>query len=250
MSKFENDYRQLLEDILNNGSISENRTGIETLKLFNKSMTIDLKDGFPIVTGKLVDFDCGKTEFEWIMKGSTNTDFLNKRGVAWWNQFADENGDLGKIYGYQMRMFDGVFDQYEYVVNQIRQNSRRAVITFWNPCDLEEQSLPCCYTSFIFVRDNNELNMLMNFRSSDTFLGLPYDIIMGSLMLLNVAKRTGLRARFLGLSLADAHIYANHIEPVKKYLQTKNYALPVYNDVAERILNYKSGPYIQAKLNV
>jgi thymidylate synthase len=250
MSKFEDDYRALLIDILGNGSPSNNRTGVDTIKLFNKSMTIDLRDGFPIVTGKLVDFEYGKTEFDWIMNGYTNTKYLNDRGVGWWNQFADENGNLGRIYGYQFRSFNGVFDQYEYVVNEIRENSRRAIITFWNPCDLDEQSLPCCYTSFNFVRDGNELNMVMNFRSSDTFLGLPYDIIMGALMLLKVAKRTGLRARFLGISIADAHIYSNHILPVKKYLEAKTYPLPIYSEVTEKIFNYKCSPYIKAKLNV
>ena len=250
MSKFELDYQRLLLDIIENGVLTENRTGVKALKLFNKSMNIDLNDGFPIITGKCIDFEYAKTEFEWIMSGDTHVKFLQKRGVNWWNNFADKDGNLGRIYGYQLRKFNGVFDQYNHVIKEIKNNSRRAVITFWNPCDLEHQSLPCCYTSFNFVRIKDELNMVINFRSSDVFLGLPYDIVVGALMLIKVAKETGLKPRFLGLNLADAHFYENHYEPFKRYFLKNTYPLPIYSHVTESLFNYKSGPFIKAELNL
>lgn len=250
MSKFEQDYMNLIEDILLRGNKSTNRTGVDTLKLFCKNLRIDLTEGFPIVTGKKIDFDKAWHEWKWIMDGGTTIKYLNKHNIHWWDSYANNRGQLGKIYGYQLRSFNGDFDQLEYVMNEIKSSSRRAVISLWNPSDLKEQSLPCCYTDLIFMRDGNELNLHITFRSSDVFLGLPFDIIFGALMLIEIARFCEIRPRFLNLTLVDAHIYENNIEPIHEYLDSKTFKLPTYSSVSKKLLNYKSGPYIKAILNV
>ncbi len=175
MSLFEIEYKQLLMRCLLDGEITENRTGVVTKKLFNQSFNIDMRKEFPIVTGKKIFFEKALHEFLWIFNGDTNVEYLNKHGIEWWNSYAD-NKELGKVYGYQLRRFNDTFDQIEYVKSEIKNNSRRAVISLWNPTDLEEQALPCCYTQITFVRENDHLNMAIDFRSSDLFLGLPYDL--------------------------------------------------------------------------
>lgn len=224
MSKFEKDYQKLLIAILREGLLSSNRTGIDTYKLFNQNINIDLQEGFPILTGKKVYFDKGLAEFRWIYEGKTDIKYLNDRNVKWWNGYNQD--DLGKVYGYQVKSFNGVFDQIKYVIKEINNNTRRAVITLWNPCDFNEQVIPCCYTQFNFVKMGDTLNMVMHFRSSDVFLGLPYDIIVGALFLYSVAKETNLKPSMLGLSLADAHIYNNQVNSVEQYLHNEIYELP------------------------
>lgn len=224
MSKFEINYKDLLKTILKKGVITSNRTGVDTQKLFNQSINIDLQEGFPILTGKKVFFNKGLAEFKWIYEGKTDIKYLNDRNVKWWNGYNQEN--LGRVYGYQIRSFNGIFDQVKYVIKEINNNTRRAIITLWNPCDLDKQAIPCCYTQFNFVRTDNALNMVMHFRSSDVFLGLPYDIIVGALFLYNIAKETNLKPGILGLNLADAHIYNNQINSVMQYLDNEIHELP------------------------
>jgi|TARA_R100000084_G_scaffold55365_1_gene23273 thymidylate synthase len=246
---FENTYKNLLKECISEGVICKNRTGVDTYKLFNKSINIDLSKGFPIVTGKKIFFKKALAEFKWIYEGKTDLKFLHDNNIYWWDDFAIK-GKLGKVYGYQISSFNGIFNQIEYVIKEIKNNSRRAVITLWNPTDLKDQSLPCCYTQFNFVRQNDNLNMVMTFRSSDLFLGLPYDIIVGALFLITIAKKLGLNPLTLGLNLADAHIYKSHIPAVNKYLMSKMYALPKikgsYKDYS--LCNYKHGEYIKADL--
>jgi thymidylate synthase len=248
MNNFEKKYKGLLKNIIKNGSNNSTRTGVNTLKLFNLSININLKDGFPIITGKKIFYKKALAEFYWIFEGRTDLKFLNDHDVNWWNSFADKNGDLGKIYGYQARKFNGGFDQIDYCIKQINENQRRAVISFWNPCDLKNQSLPCCFTEFIFVRDNKKLNMVANFRSSDFFLGLPYDIIVSSLFLIKIANNCGLEPSLIGFNLADAHIYVNQINSVKKYINNPIYPLP-HLDSGFNLIDYKSCELIKTKLN-
>lgn len=250
MSKFENDYRTLLSEILEEGSRSETRTGVDTFKLFNKSITIDIKQGFPILTGKYIDFAKGLAEYNWIKEGGSTTAYLHKHNIFWWDKFANDRGELGLIYGPQLRNFAGEFDQLMYVIEEIKANSRRAHISLWNPIDLHKQALPVCYTSMTFMRDGNNLNMSINFRSSDTFLGLPYDIIFASLLLIEVAKFTELKPSLVGISIVDAHIYSNHIEQVNEYLKAKTYKLPTYSHQAKMLLDYKHSKFIKTILNV
>lgn len=245
-NKFEKQYKKLLSKCLTKGNITNNRTGVDTYKLFNQSLNIDLSKGFPIVTGKKIFFDKGLAEFEWIYNGKTDLEFLHRNNIYWWDDFIMEDNTLGKTYGHQVRNFSSSFDQVKYCINEINNNSRRAIITLWNPCDLEEQALPCCYTQFNFVKVNNELNMTMSFRSSDMFLGLPYDIIVGALFLISIAKETNLTPRVLGINISDAHIYINHREQVKEYLSNSTYKLPILQD--NKLVNYKSNKYIKTKI--
>jgi len=247
---FENDYKHLLMECLLTGSLEENRTGVKAYKLFNKSITIDLEKGFPIITAKRINFNFGLHEFLWIYNGRTDLAYLNKHGIKWWDGFA-KNGKLGKVYGYQLRKFNGDFDQVEYVINEIKNNSRRAVITLWNPSDLKQQALPCCYTHFNFVRVGSKLSMSMEFRSSDMFLGLPYDIIVGALLLTTIAEECGLIPSKLGVNLKDAHIYENHKQQVIDYNNTENHVLPRLKGNIKKyeLENYTHGKYIKAELN-
>jgi thymidylate synthase len=253
MNKFEQDYKALLIEVFQNGIRTTNRTNVDTLKLFNKSFNIDLREGFPIVTGKKIFFDKAYYEYIWIREGMTTTSYLNDKNINWWNQYARPNGDLGRVYGYQLRNYNGSFDQLAYVIKEIKQGSRRAVISMWNPTDLDFQALPNCYTNINFVRINDILNMNITFRSSDMFLGLPYDIIFGALLLIDVAEFTELKVGELGVNISDAHIYVNHKEQVIEYLQSKIFELPKFNnkfkEPTNKIKDYKHGKYIKAKLN-
>lgn len=251
MNRFENDYTNLLKDVLKNGVESENRTGINTTKLFNKSLNIDLTDGFPVVTGKKIFFNKALAEFQWMFNGNTDLKYLQDRGVNWWNDFAHK-GSLGKVYGYQIRNYNNSFDQVQYVINEIKSNSRRALINLWNPTDLKDQALPCCFTQMNFVRTNNTLNLAVNFRSSDLFLGLPYDIIVVGLFLVTIAKLCNLNPSVLGINLMDAHIYKNHYNQTAKYIKATKYDLPIlegnYNNYS--LKDYKSNKLIKAPLAI
>ncbi len=184
------------------------------------------------------------------MDGGSTIQYLNKHQIYWWDKFADSRGRLGKIYGHQIRNFNDNFDQMDYAIKEIKAGSRRAVISLWNPCDLMEQALPCCYTTIIFMVEGGYLNMHITFRSSDTFLGLPYDIIFGALTLSTIAKFCELKPKMLGLTLVDAHIYENHFIPVQQYFEAKIHKLPTYSTVSKQLLGYKHGPFIKAELNV
>tara|TARA_B110000259_G_scaffold157590_1_gene179553 strand:- start:3509 stop:4270 length:762 start_codon:yes stop_codon:yes gene_type:complete len=246
---FEQQYKAILMDALINGQLTNNRTSVKTYKLFNQTLNIDLKYGFPIVTGKKIFFKKALAEFKWIYEGRTDLKYLNDNNVNWWNDFAINN-KLGKVYGYQIKQFNGIFNQIDYVIKEIKNNSRRAVITLWNPCDFKDQALPCCYTHFNFVKINNKLNMVMNFRSSDMFLGLPYDIIVGALFLIEIAKQCKLEPSILGLNLADAHVYENHINQIKEYNKKPIYILPELQGDYENynLFEYLSNNYIKADL--
>jgi len=249
MSIFENQYKNLLLKCLNSNQIAENRTGVDTYKLFNESINIDLNLGFPILTSKKIFFNKALSEFKWIFEGRNDLKYLHDNNINWWDDFA-KNGSLGKVYGYQVKKYNGKVNQIEYAINEINNNSRRAIITLWNPSELQEQALPCCYTQFNFVRINDKLNMSMAFRSSDLFLGLPYDIIVGALFLITIAKKCNLKPNFLGLNLADAHIYKTHFNVVKQYCNNKTHNLPIIQGNYENytLNKYVSEKYIKAEL--
>tara|TARA_R110002110_G_scaffold35565_2_gene119860 strand:+ start:339 stop:1088 length:750 start_codon:yes stop_codon:yes gene_type:complete len=242
---FETEYKRLLMSCLLEGEQTPNRTGVDTIKLFNQTLNIDLRRGFPILTSKKIFFNKAVAEFEWMFGGHTDLKYLQERGINWWNDFA-VNGNLGRVYGYQIRKFGGSFDQIEFCINEINNNTRRAVISLWNPNDLEMQALPCCYTSFNFVRTNNKLSMTMDFRSSDMFLGLPYDIIVGAMLLIEIAKRCNLEPAILGLNLKDAHIYVEHKKNVLEYYRNPMYSLPTYKN--KKLISYNSEKLIKTKL--
>ena len=250
ISDFEYKYKWLLSEALEHGSLSHNRTKIPTYKLFNQTIEIDLEKGFPIITGKKIFWKKALAEFNWIYSGRTDLEYLHEHKIFWWDDFAVEN-DLGKIYGYQIRNFNGHVDQIKYAIKEIKEGSRRAVITLWNPSELNAQALPCCYTLLNFVVAGDGLNLVIHFRSSDLFLGLPYDIIFGALMLKTISEQTGLRSHRLALNLADAHVYACHHEQIVEYLNTETFNLPLLSGSYKKgfeLKNYKHGPYIKSKL--
>lgn len=251
INKFENSYKKLLLTALQYGEECENRTNINSIKLFNQTLNIDLNNGFPILTGKKIFFNKALAEFKWMYEGRTDLKYLKDNNIHWWDSFA-KNGILNKVYGYQIKKYNNNINQIDYCINEIKNNTRRAIITLWNPSDLKEQALPCCYTQMNFVRVNNKLNLSVHFRSSDLFLGLPYDIIIMALFLYTIAKECNLVPNLLGLNLADAHIYKNHIEQVNLYIENKIYDLPQlkgeYNNYY--LNNYVSNKLIKAPLAI
>tara|TARA_R110000803_G_scaffold209609_2_gene279577 strand:- start:33 stop:785 length:753 start_codon:yes stop_codon:yes gene_type:complete len=246
-NKFEKKYKDLLKKCISKKAKTSNRTGVDTYKLFNQTLNINLSKGFPIITGKKIFFDKALAEFNWIYNGQTDLKYLHDNNIYWWDDFVMKDNTLGKVYGHQIRKFNSNFDQIKYCINEIKNNSRRAVITLWNPSELKDQALPCCYTQFNFVRINDKLNMSMSFRSSDMFLGLPYDIIVGALLLIKISKETKLIPNMLGLNLADAHIYVSHLPQIKKYLNSKIYRLPALLP-ENKLINYQSNKYIKTKI--
>lgn len=253
MSRFEQDYRELLSKALITGQSKDNRTGVRAFTLFNETLTIKLNQGFPILTGKQIFFNKALHEYRWIVQGLTHLTYLHQHGIFWWDEFADEKGYLGKTYGYQLRSFNGLVDQLDYVHREIRGNSRRAHITLWNPSELNQTMLPPCYTGFTFVRVGSKLNMTVQMRSSDMFLGLPYDIIVCTLLLYEVAIFNELEPDRIGFQISDGHIYDNHIEAVNTYLSREILPLPtLYKSEETRefeLFGYEHKDYIFAPLN-
>lgn len=250
MNKFEEDYKDLLKKVMSFGTIEKNRTGIKTLVLANQELKFkQLSKEVPLITGKKIFAKKALAEFEWIYNGFTSLDYLNDNGIDWWDQYANEKGDIPYTYGYQLRNYNGNFDQVDYVVNEIDSGSRRAYITFWNPSELHKTKLPCCYTGMKFTLTNNgkTLNASLQFRSSDLFLGLPYDFMFGYFMLRNIAHLTKKKIGEISYFLTDAHLYYNHLAQALEYINRDHYKLPTEIEALKS--NYTSGPYIAAKLN-
>lgn len=241
---FEQEYKQLIMRCLLKGSLKKGRNG-NTTSLFAENIKIDLKKGFPIVTGKKIFFEKALGEFLWIWGGHTDIDFLHKYGVKWWDGYA-KNGLINKSYGHQIKNFNGNVDQLEFVASELSKHSRRAVVTLWNPEELKDQILPCCYTQLIYSRDGNNLNLQVVFRSSDLFLGLPYDTCVLALFLMSMAKKTGLKANLLNMTLTDAHIYEDHKDQALEYYKAPCYTLPKLEN--NKLINYNHGKLIKAKL--
>ena len=242
-NKFEQDYKALLNRVINDGVDTTNRAGIDTTSLFGQQLTIDLSEGMPILTGKMIMFDKAKAEFEWMISGDDSDKHLIDNNVKWWKPWT-ENNKILKSYPHQLRKYNGNFDQLDYAIKEIKKGSRRAYVTMWNPSDLNEQKLPCCYTGFNFIRENNNLNLVVHFRSSDVFLGLPYDVLVLSYLLLHVADKTSLEASKLYLNLANAHIYEDHIDESIKITNLSSFPLVKL----ENVNNYKSHNFIKTKL--
>lgn len=249
MSKFENDYKILISKLLAVGTLEQNRTGVPAYTLFGENIKIDLSQKIlPIVTAKKIFYNKAFHEYIWFRDGGTTTEYLKKHRINWWDKFADSNGNLGKTYGYQLRNYNGHFDQWQYVLDELRYgSSRRAHITLWNPSELKETKLPVCYTGFTFVKINGILNMSMHFRSSDAFLGLPYDIVVGALMLYEIAELLNLRLGYLNIVLDNVHLYENHVEQAEEYLAAAIFNPPYMTGTVN--IDYTHGPLIKAPLN-
>ena len=261
-------YLDLLQRIKTEGVRKDDRTGTGTVSVFGHQMRFNLEEGFPLVTTKKLHLKSIIHELLWFLKGDTNVKYLQENGVRIWNEWADEDGNLGHIYGYQWRSwpkYDGGFiDQISEAVDMIKNNpdSRRIIVNAWNVADLDNMNLPPCHMFFQFYVADGRLSLQMYQRSADTFLGVPFNIASYALLLQMMAQVTGLKAGDFIHTLGDAHIYLNHLEQVDLQLTRTPRPLPVMKinpDVKDifsfkyedfQLENYDPWPHIAGKVSV
>jgi len=225
-------YLDLLDTILKYGVKKTDRTGTGTISYFGYQMRFDLAEGFPLLTTKKVHLKSIIYELLWFLKGDTNVKYLQDHGVRIWNEWADPNGDLGPIYGYQWRHWrtpDGKeIDQIANIVNALKNNpdSRRHIVSAWNPADVDDMALPPCHTMFQFYVADGRLSCQLYQRSGDSFLGVPFNIASYALLTMMMAQVCGYKPGVFVHTLGDAHIYLNHLEQVNTQLQRTPYPLP------------------------
>lgn len=240
-------YLQLLQHILDNGAEKTDRTGTGTKSVFGYQMRFDLQKGFPLVTTKKVHLKSIIYELLWFLKGETNTRYLKEHGVSIWDEWADENGELGPVYGKQWRSWEGkdgkVIDQVSDLINQIKKNpdSRRLIINAWNVADLPKMALMPCHTMFQFYVANGRLSCQLYQRSADVFLGVPFNIASYALLTLMVAQVCDLQPGEFIHTFGDVHIYNNHMEQVNLQLSRTPYPLPTMklNPAVKDIFNFQ-----------
>lgn len=261
-------YLNLLEHVLEKGVRKEDRTGTGTISVFGHQMRFDLADGFPLLTTKKLHLRSIIHELLWFLKGDTNVSYLNDNGVRIWNEWADDNGELGRIYGYQWRSWtapdQGNIDQIEQVIESIQHNpnSRRHIVSAWNVGDLDKMALPPCHILFQFYVADGKLSCQLYQRSADIFLGVPFNIASYAILLRMMAQVTGLQPGEFIHTLGDAHIYLNHIEQVKLQLTRTPRSLPQLKINPERtslfdfefsdfeLINYDPHPHIKGEISV
>ncbi|MDD3108596.1 MAG: thymidylate synthase, partial [Alistipes sp.] len=225
-------YLDLLRHIQAHGSIKDDRTGTGTLSTFGYQMRFELSEGFPLLTTKKLHLRSILHELLWFLRGETNLQYLHEHNVTIWDEWADANGELGPIYGYQWRSWptpDGAhIDQIAHVVEQIRNNpnSRRLIVSAWNVADIDRMALPPCHALFQFYVAEGKLSCQLYQRSADVFLGVPFNIASYALLTMMVAQVTGLQPGAFIHTLGDAHIYRNHLEQVDLQLSREPRALP------------------------
>jgi len=255
MTKYESQYKELLYKCLASGTGRNDRTGVGCNSIFNANLRVDLKEGFPLITGRKMFQKTFDTEFEWFMNGETNVQRFRDANVKIWDAWADENGDLGPVYGHQMRNFnDQNIDQMQMLISNLIDDpdSRRHIISLWNPAQTNQMALPPCYLYFQFFVDGLDLNMFVVQRSGDMFLGIPYDVALFSKILLYVASKIELNANFIDIQIVDAHVYNNQHDAIHKYLDQETFQSPqyFYKNGALTLINYKHGPVISAKVAI
>lgn len=261
-------YLDLLNYILEHGTQKGDRTGTGTRSVFGYQMRFDLSQGFPLLTTKKLHLKSIIHELLWFLKGDTNARYLQENGVRIWNEWADEDGNLGHIYGYQWRSWPdyngGAIDQITEAVETIKNNpdSRRIIVSAWNVADLPNMNLPPCHAFFQFYVADGRLSLQLYQRSADTFLGVPFNIASYALLLMMVAQVTGLEAGDFVHTLGDTHIYNDHIEQVKLQLTREPRQLPrmVINPDVKSIFDFKyedfslegydPHPHIKGKVSV
>ena len=225
-------YLDLLNRIMTEGVRKEDRTGTGTISVFGHQMRFNLEEGFPLLTTKKLHLKSIIHELLWFLKGDTNVKYLQENGVRIWNEWADENGDLGHIYGYQWRSWPdyngGHIDQISEVIDQIKNNpnSRRIIVNAWNVADLGNMNLPPCHMFFQFYVADGKLSLQMYQRSADTFLGVPFNIASYALLLMMMAQVTDLKPGEFIHTTGDTHLYVNHLEQVQLQLTREPRALP------------------------
>jgi len=261
-------YLELMRDILENGTQKTDRTGTGTLSVFGRQMRFDLSKGFPLVTTKKLHLRSIIYELLWFLRGETNIKYLNDNGVSIWDEWADDNGELGPVYGSQWRSWpapDGRhIDQIAGVINQIRTkpDSRRHIVTAWNPAEVDNMALPPCHALFQFYVADNTLSCQLYQRSADFFLGVPFNIASYALLTHMVAQQCGLKAGDFVWTGGDVHLYSNHFDQARLQLTREPMALPTlsikrkpstifeYQFEDFEILNYQSHPSIKAPIAV
>lgn len=225
-------YQELMQKILNEGASKEDRTGTGTLSIFGHQMRFNLQEGFPLVTTKKVHLRSIIHELLWFLKGDTNIKYLKDNKVSIWDEWADENGDLGRVYGAQWRSWRGpngeTIDQIAKVVEALKKNpdSRRHLVVAYNPAEVDDMALPPCHSFFQFYVANNKLSCQLYQRSADVFLGVPFNIASYALLTMMVAQVCGFEYGDFVHTLGDAHLYKNHIEQTKEQLSRTPKALP------------------------
>ncbi|MES9858655.1 MAG: thymidylate synthase [Sedimenticola sp.] len=261
-------YLDLMRLVRDNGTHKEDRTGTGTISLFGHQMRFNLSQGFPLVTTKKLHLRSIIHELLWFLQGDTNIRYLKENGVRIWDEWADESGDLGPVYGYQWRSWpapDGNhIDQISQLLDQIKSNpdSRRLMVTAWNPADVERMALPPCHCLFQFYVVNGRLSCQLYQRSADIFLGVPFNIASYALLAMMVAQVTGLEPGEFIHTFGDAHLYSNHLEQVDLQLSREPLPLPVmrlnpdvkslfdfrYEDF--ELTGYEAHPHIKAEVAV
>lgn len=240
-------YLDLLRHIMDNGVLKDDRTGTGTRSVFGYQMRFDLEKGFPLLTTKKLHLKSIIHELLWFLKGDTNARYLQERGVRIWNEWADPDGNLGHIYGYQWRSwpdYDGGFiDQISEAVETIKRDpdSRRIIVSAWNVADIKNMNLPPCHAFFQFYVANGRLSLQLYQRSADTFLGVPFNIASYALLTMMVAQVCGLRPGEFIHTLGDTHIYNNHLDQVTEQLGREPRPLPrmVINPEVKNIFDFK-----------
>lgn len=261
-------YLELLQDIMENGTDKEDRTGTGTRSVFGRQLRFDLSKGFPLVTTKRIHLKSVIHELLWFLSGETNIRYLQEHGVRIWNEWADEQGDLGPVYGSQWRAWKGeggqTIDQIAQVVEGIRRNpdSRRHLVSAWNVAEVDNMKLPPCHYAFQFYVAGGKLSCMLTMRSSDTFLGLPFNIAQYAMLTHMVAQQCDLEPGEFIYSGGDVHIYKDHFEQVQLQLTREPYPLPQliikrkpasifeYKFEDFEIVDYEHHPTIKAVVSV
>jgi thymidylate synthase len=261
-------YLDLMRTILDEGHYKADRTGTGTYSIFGYQMRFDLQKGFPLLTTKKLHLRSIIYELLWFLRGDTNIQYLHDHNVTIWDEWADENGDLGPVYGKQWRSWEApdgrVIDQITNLIEQIKRNpdSRRLMVSAWNPADVDQMALPPCHTMFQFYVSNGELSCQLYQRSADVFLGVPFNIASYALLTMMVAQVCGLKAKAFVHTFGDAHIYSNHVEQAKLQLSRDPRPLPqmrinpAVNSIFDfqyedfTLENYDPHPHIKAEVAV
>ena len=261
-------YHKLLKHVLENGTDKNDRTGTGTRSVFGYQMRFDLSKGFPLLTTKKIHLKSIIYELLWFLKGETNISYLKENGVSIWDEWADENGELGPVYGYQWRSWPGrngeTIDQISGLIDQIKNNpdSRRLIVTAWNPSDVEKMALPPCHCLFQFYVSNGKISCQLYQRSADIFLGVPFNIASYALLTMMIAKILKLEIGEFVHTFGDAHLYSNHFDQAKEQLQRDFKELPKMRIISDPesifdfefedfvLENYISHPHISAPVAV
>ena len=261
-------YLDLLQRIVNEGTRKEDRTGTGTLSVFGHQMRFSLEEGFPLLTTKKLHLKSIIYELLWFLKGDTNVKYLQENGVRIWNEWADENGELGPVYGHQWRSWPnyngGHIDQIQDIVNALKNNpdSRRMIVSAWNVAEVDQMTLPPCHCLFQFYVANGKLSLQLYQRSADTFLGVPFNIASYALLTMMMAQVSGLKPGDFIHTTGDTHLYLNHLEQAKEQLKRTPRTLPrmVINPNVTSIFDFKYDdftlegydplPHIKAEVSV